>query len=173
MARAMKRSGVLIAFALMALMVQLAGGQTERHGRKYKAPEPTAHVVVTVIKGSTGKPIHNAAVVFHSSKNDKDEGNLEVKTNEEGKAIIDVIPLGSKLTLQVIADGFATFGEDYDLGTDTTREIIVKLEKPKGQYSTYQQTNDQPDATKPGVQEPAPPSAPGASQAPASAKQPK
>ena len=56
---------------------------------------------VTVIKATNGKPVENAAVIFHPMKNGKDEGNLELKTNEEGKAIIEVIPIGDTVRLQV------------------------------------------------------------------------
>ena len=40
---------------------------------------------------------------------------MEMKTNEEGKTIIDVIPIGDTMRLQVIADGFQTFGQDYKI----------------------------------------------------------
>lgn len=169
---------VVLAVAAMMLIGQAAIGQrsTTRQGRKYKAPPETARVVVTVIKATNGKPIHNAAVVFHSSKDDKDDGNLEMKTDVDGKASIDVIPLGSKVQVQVIADGYATYGEDYQLGTDTTKEIIVKMIRPKAQYSAYTADHQAKDLTKPGLQEPdhsatasPAPSAP----PPATAKQPK
>lgn len=147
-------SGALLLQGAQALGGAQAQG-TERHGRKYKAPPATSHVVVSVIKATNGKPIHNAAVIFHPLKGEKDEGNLEVKTDEEGKAVIDVLPVGSSVRLQVIASGYATYGEDYDV-PDSTKDIIVKMSKPKAQYSTYKDANGQQD--KPGVQEPAVPS---------------
>ncbi|NYF80906.1 carboxypeptidase regulatory-like domain-containing protein [Granulicella arctica] len=126
---------------------------TTRHGRKYKAPVTTSHIVVTVVKGFNGKPIPNAAVVFHSTKDGKDEGNLEVKTDPDGKAIIDVIPTGSSLQVQVIANGFATFGQDYTVDT-ATKEIAVSMIRPRAQVSTYTDNAGQPSQRKPGVQEP-------------------
>src|ERR1700734_2972587 len=84
-----------------------------KRGRKYKAPPATSHIEVTVLKKANGKPIMNAAVVFNSSMNGKDEGNLEVKTDPDGKATIDVIPTGSTVRVQVIATGFATFADEY------------------------------------------------------------
>ena len=59
-------------------------GQDPR-GRKYKAPPETAHIVVQITKATNGKPVVNAAVVFHPIKDGKDEGNLEVKTDPDGK----------------------------------------------------------------------------------------
>src|SRR6185437_7054046 len=85
----------------------------EQHGRKYKAPPETSHIEVTVLKGFNKKPIDGAHVVFHPVKDGVDEGNLEVKTHQDGKVSIDVIPTGSNVRIQVLADGFATFAEDY------------------------------------------------------------
>ena len=112
-----------------------ASGQDAR-GRKYKAPPATAHFVVEVTKASNGKPIVNASVVFHPIKDGKDEGNLEIKSDPDGKATIDVIPIGSQVTVQVFADGFATFAQDYTL-TDPEKDIHVKLLRPRAQVSTY------------------------------------
>jgi hypothetical protein len=128
-------------------------------GRKYKAPPPTSHIEVVVLRGYNGKPIANAAVVFHSVKDDKDEGNLEVKTNEEGKAIIDVIPTGSKVGVQVIADGFATYADDYQVN-EAERTITVKMLRPRAQVSTYVDNTGKPAQMQPGVQEPNHPSSP-------------
>jgi len=123
----------LFAVSLSAML--FAQDETKR-GRKYTPPPPTSKITVTVIKATSGKPVENAAVIFHPMKNGKDEGNLELKTNEEGKAAIDVVPIGDTMTLQIIASGFQTFGEDYKITTDT-KEIVVRLKRPQGQYSIY------------------------------------
>lgn len=154
----------------------VAHGQDEntRHGRKYKAPPVVSHIEVTVVKGYNGKPISNAAVVFRSDLDGKDEGNLEVKTDPDGKAIIDVVPTGSKLRVQVIASGFATFGEDYVV-EGPTKEIAISMLRPRAQISTYTENKDQPSQRKPGVQEPAhkaPGVPPAGSTAPATPPQP-
>ena len=96
-----------------------------KRGRKYKAPPDTSHIEVLVTKKSNGKPIVNAAVVFNPSKDGKDEGSLEVKTHPEGKAVIDVIPTGSLVRVQVIANGFATYAEDYQVN-EPSRQITVR-----------------------------------------------
>ena len=128
-------------------------------GRKYKAPPDTSHVEVTVLKDTNGKPVLNAAVVFHPVKDGKDEGNLEVKTNDEGKAIIDVIPTGSTVGVQVIADGFATFANEYVVA-EANREITIKLLRPRAQVSTYEDTRGKASDRPVGVQEPNKPSTP-------------
>jgi hypothetical protein len=151
-----------IAAGLLACATLAAAAQdapVSNRGRKYKAPPPTSHIEVVVLRSYNGKPIANAAVVFHSVKDDKDEGNLEVKTNEEGKAIIDVIPTGSKVGVQVIADGFATFADDYQVN-EADRTITVKLLRPRAQVSEYVDNTGKPAQRQPGVQEPNHPSSP-------------
>jgi hypothetical protein len=128
-------------------------------GRKYKAPPETAHIEVEVLRNNNGKPIANAAVVFHPQTNGKDEGNLEVKTDPEGKATIDVIPIGSTVTVQVIANGFATFAQDYPVTTDQ-KQISIKLLRPQEQISAYVDNSGKPSQLKPGVQEPNHPAPP-------------
>ena len=67
---------------------------------------------------------------------DKDKGALELKSNEDGMVTIDVIPIGDTVRLQVIADGWKTFGDDYKIETDS-KEIVVKMKRPTEQYSLY------------------------------------
>jgi Carboxypeptidase regulatory-like domain len=130
-----------------------------KHGRKYKAPPPTSHIVVTVVKNFNGKPISNAAVVFTSTLDGKEDGNLEVKTDPEGKATIDVIQTGSTVRVQVIATGFATYAEDYVV-TEPSREISVAMLRPQEQLSSYKDNSGKSSTVKPGVQEPVRPTNP-------------
>lgn len=127
-------------FAVSFSAMLLAQDQPKR-GRKYTPPPATSKITVTVIKAANGKPVENAAVVFHPMKNGKDEGNLELKTNEEGKAVIEVIPIGDTVRLQVIASGFQTFGDDYEITTDS-KEITVKMKRPDRQYSIYEKHDE-------------------------------
>jgi hypothetical protein len=143
-----------------------ASGQNSSRGRKYKAPPATSHIEVIVLKKFNGKPIMNAAVVFNPSKDGKDEGNLEVKTDPDGKASIDVIPTGSLVRVQVIANGFATFAEDYQID-EATRQISISMLRPQEQVSAYQDNDGKVSGRKPGVQEPVRPTTPAAPPAPA------
>jgi hypothetical protein len=139
--------------ALAVAMVSVAGGQRDEHGRKWKPLPPTAHIVVTVVKGFNGKPFPNAAVVFHAVRDGKDDGNLEVKTDPSGKAAIDVIEIGSHLNVQVIASGFATSAQELDV--DGPEKLLeVRLIRPRAQVSTYADNDGKPAEVKPGVQEP-------------------
>ena len=149
---------LLVSFAPMHARAQDDSTAPEQHGRKYKAPPDTSRIEVTVLKGFNKKPIMNAAVIFHPTRDGIDEGNLEMKTDPEGKAVIDVIPTGSKVTIQVIADGFATFAEDYVV-KEASRQILINMQRPKAQVSAYIDNTGKPAELKPGVQEPVRPKA--------------
>jgi len=144
---------LLVSFAPLCARAQDDSTTPEQHGRKYKAPPETSRIEVTVLKGFNKKPIMNAAVVFHPTKDGRDEGNMEMKTDPDGKAVIDVIPTGSKVTIQVIADGFATFAEDYVVN-EASRQILITMQRPKAQVSAYIDNTGKPAELKPGVQEP-------------------
>ena len=85
---------------LSACSPALLAQDSNAHGRKYKAPPPSAHIEVTVLRDFNGKPVSNAHVIFHPTEGDRDKGSLELKTNDDGKAIIDVIPIGDTVTLR-------------------------------------------------------------------------
>jgi hypothetical protein len=136
--------------------VHSAVAQSEEHGRKFKPMPPTAHMVVTVQKGFNSKPLMNAAVIFHAVRDGKEDGNLEVKTDEDGKATIDVIEIGSHVNVQVIANGFATYAQEIDVD-GPSKELLVKMQRPVAQVSKYTDNDGKPADVKPGVQEPAHP----------------
>jgi hypothetical protein len=149
----------LFGIVLICNLYATAQDAPEKHGRKYKAPPATSHIEVTVLKKFNGKPISNAAVIFDATLDGKDQGNLEVKTDPDGKATIDIIPTGSNVRVQVIATGFATYAEEY-LVTEPTREITVSMIHPQEQISSYQDNQGKAATRKPGVQEPVRPTTP-------------
>jgi hypothetical protein len=147
-----------------------------RRVRKYKPPPVTSKISVQVTKKFNGKPIANAAVVFNPYKDGKEIGNLEVKTDPEGKATIDIIPTGSLVRVQVIADGFATFAQEYQVD-ESSRDIAVEMLRPREQVSSYKENTGGASTRKPGVQEPVRPkptnpNSSSPSQPPAQAAQP-
>jgi hypothetical protein len=157
------RTLTVVFFASLAILALLApvgaraqdedNPKPEQHGRKYKAPPDTSHIEVTVIKGFNKKPIDGAHVIFHPVKDGVDEGNMEVKTHPDGKVSIDVIPTGSKVRIQVLADGFATFADDYVVN-EPSRSITIAMIRPRAQVSTYVDNEGKPSQMKPGIQEP-------------------
>jgi hypothetical protein len=113
---------ILLLFALSAFAGQKA---------------PTALVNLTVVRDANGKPVKNAEVVLHViNKNGKQmQEGLELKTHDDGKAEATGVPYG-KVRIQVIAPGFKTYGEDFDVNQPNL-EITIKLQKPAGQVSIY------------------------------------
>ncbi len=153
MSRLQQQMGRVLTTAIVVGLSVAAGAQQEVHGRKFKPLPDTAHVVITVEKGFNGKPLENAAVIFHSMLNGKEDANLEMKTDPDGKATIDLLEVGAHVTVQVIARGFDTYATDFDVTKDG-KDVVVKLERPKSQVSTYTTANEgKPAQVTPGVQE--------------------
>ncbi|HVI07069.1 MAG TPA: carboxypeptidase-like regulatory domain-containing protein [Candidatus Binatia bacterium] len=117
---------VLLAFAGMAA------------AQKDADNEGIASLSFVVVKEDNGKPIRNAAVIMHpvSSDGKQSRGGLELKTDVDGKASFDDVPYG-KLRVQVLASGFQTFGEDYDIRQQKI-SLTIKLKRPQNQYSIYE-----------------------------------
>jgi hypothetical protein len=107
-----------------------------------------------VLRDYNGKPVRNAGVVMHPVKKDgtQSRGGLELKTDSEGRTSFDGVPYG-KLRVQVLAPGFQTFGEDYDIN-QREMEITVRLKRPQKQYSIYE---DHPNDKKDDKREQKPP----------------
>ena len=99
---------------------------------------PMSDLKFVVVRDYNGKPVRNAAVVLHpvTKKGKQARGGLELKTDGEGRTNIDGIPYGP-LRIQVLAPGFQTFGEDYQIDKPQL-EITVKLKRPGKQYSVYE-----------------------------------
>ena len=144
------------ALLLMVSSTLFSFAQKDRRGRKYKAPPPTMKIDILVLRASSGKPIPNAAVIFHPvNEKGKIEGDMELKTDLDGRTALDVIPIGSTVRLQVIANGFQTFGHDYVANADA-KQITIKMLKPTEQYSIYKgnATGDQAGQAKETTEKP-------------------
>jgi hypothetical protein len=104
---------------------------------------PTSSLRFVVVRDSDGKPVRNAEVVLHpvKRKGKQAPGEMELKTDAEGKTNVDGIPYGP-LRVQVLAPHFQTFGEDYEINK-AEMEITVKLKHPGGQYSVYENHGDE------------------------------
>lgn len=133
---------LFIATAILVIGgISLSAQDSSHRGRKYKPPPPTSKIQVTVVRDSDSKPIENAAVIFHL---DGDKGNMELKTNEDGKSIIDVLPIGSTMRLQIIAKGFQTYGEDFKVDK-AEMAFGIRMKRPGGQYSIYDKHDEASD----------------------------
>lgn len=100
--------------------------------------EQLSVVSFTVVKEFNGKPLRNASVVLHPvDKNGKQRPTgAQLKTDANGKTSYPGLPYG-KVRVQVIAPGYQTFGEDYDINQDK-QGIEIKMKRPQEQFSIYE-----------------------------------
>jgi|SRR5579862_2099879 len=112
---------------------------------------PVATLNFVILKDANGKPVRNAAVILHevSNKGQQEKGGLELKTDLDGKATYEGVPYG-KFRVQIIATGFQTFGADYQIDQPTIN-ISIKVKRPEGQYSVYE---NHPEQNKDNPQKP-------------------
>jgi len=94
------------------------------------------------VKDLRGKPVERAAVVvrFVEGRSKlkfgrKIKTNWELRTNQLGVAKIPPIPQG-KIQIQVIAKGFQTHGQTYEV-EEEEKTIEIKLNPPQPQYSAH------------------------------------
>ena len=136
-----KLSSVTLVGLLMLFGVALLAQAQDDEG-------PTSSVKVVVVRDTDGKPIKYAQVVLHPvNRKGKSKGEMDLKTDVDGRVSLDGVPYGS-LEIQVIAKGFQTFGQDYEV-KQSVLEITVKLRHPGGQYSTYENHDDKAPPQKP------------------------
>jgi hypothetical protein len=127
--KAVPLAGVAVALAILGLAPGAMAQKDEE--------EPTAVVNFLILKEDNGKPVRNAAVIMHpvNSRGKQGRGGVELKTDTEGKSSFDGIPYG-KLRVQILASGFQTYGEDFDVNQPKL-SLTIKLKRPQGQYSIY------------------------------------
>ena len=132
-----KHAALLIGVFLVGLGVTLSAVAQE--------DEQYAALAFVVLRDYNGKPVKNASVIMHpvNKKGKQKHSGLQLKTNTDGRTSFDGVPYGP-LRVQVLAQGFQTFGEDYEINKPEM-EITIKLKRPQGQYSIYE---DHPEEKK-------------------------
>jgi hypothetical protein len=95
------------------------------------------------VRSHGDKPIDRASVIvdFVEGRSVAKLGkkilkHWEIRTNQEGIAKLPSLPLG-KIRVQVIAKGYQTFGQTYDI-SEPEKTITVKLNPPQPQYSAHE-----------------------------------
>jgi hypothetical protein len=116
---------------------------------------PTSLLSFQVLKDDNGKPVRSASVIMHpvGGNGKQGKGGMELKTDAEGKSSFDGIPYG-KLRVQVLAPGYQTYGEDFDINKPKM-DFTIKLKRPQSQYSIYGGTDK--DSSTPPKQDSPPP----------------
>ena len=130
----MKRNLSIVITVAIVLGLGLAWAQDDEG--------PTSSLRFVVARDSDGKPVRNAEIVLHpvKHKGKQASGEMELKTDADGKTSVDGIPFGP-LQVQVLAPHFQTFGQDYQIDKPEL-EITVKQKHPGDQYSIYENHGD-------------------------------
>ena len=130
--------GTLSVLVLAALGILVRAQAAQAPGAKTPAPSSnqTSRVTIEVSGGEKETPVENASVYLkyveeRKIKKDK-QVELNVKTNRDGAAHVPEAPLG-RVLIQVVADGWKTYGRWYDIA-DAKQVIKVHLEKPPRWY---------------------------------------
>lgn len=130
-----------IALTLCALVLCLASGlHAQDKGDAAKGKDTAAaqdsRLTIVVTAGDEKKPVDSASVYVkfvEERKFGKDKKiEMNLKTNQSGVCHVPIIPPG-KFLIQVIAEGWKTFGEYYDVG-DAEQTIHIELVRPPKWY---------------------------------------
>jgi hypothetical protein len=134
---AAKTSLRMISF-LILLLATVASGQDKDADAKAKPSSGSQDVKLTIVitGGEEKKPIDSASVYVRyveEHKHGKDKKiEMNLKTNQSGVCHVPVIPPG-KFLVQVIAEGWKTYGEYYDVN-QTDQTISITLARPPKWY---------------------------------------
>ena len=141
---------------VMAVVIGLGMSAVGTWAQDDEDEVPMSNMHFVGLLDSNAKPVKYAAVVLHpiTRKGKQAMGGMELKTDSDGKTGIDGIPYGP-LRVQVLAPGFQTFGEDYQVNR-AEMVITIKLKRPVKQFTSYgvQESAKKPDDTKTQSQKP-------------------
>ena len=130
--------GALAVFLLMFLgfTCPLAAQSPEKEKEKSKEKESVTTLRIEVTGGEAAKPVDSASVYVKFQQERllrKDKAvEMNVKTNREGVVKLPGVPRG-KVLIQVVAPGWKTFGQWYEL-TQDEQTIKINLQKPPRWY---------------------------------------
>jgi Carboxypeptidase regulatory-like domain len=106
------------------------------------ADVPMAKLTIRVLNDSS-RPIDRASVIVrfvegraYLKLGKKIRDTYELRTNQEGEVTLPEIPQG-KILIQVIAHGYQTFGQTFDVHEEE-RTFEIKLLPPQKQYSAHE-----------------------------------
>ena len=132
------KTSLRMAVFLILLIAVTASGQDKDADVKAKSDSDARDVRLTIVVtgGEDKKPVDSASVYVRyveEHKHGKDKKvEMNLKTNQSGVCHVPVIPPG-KFVVQVIADGWKTYGEYYDIN-QTEQTINITLVRPPKWY---------------------------------------
>lgn len=136
-ANSVKVSLPMVSFLILLFAIAAPGQDKDADANAKASNDPKdVRLTIVVTGGEDKKPIDSASVYVRYveqrkiGKDKKIEMNL--KTNQSGVCHVPVIPPG-KFVVQVIAEGWKTYGEYYDL-SQTEQTININLARPPKWY---------------------------------------
>jgi hypothetical protein len=122
--------------ALCATQVPAGAQAQPATTAKQTQTEQTSRVTIEVSGGDNETPIENASIYIKYIEERKIKKNktveLNVKTNRDGTAHIPDAPMG-RVLVQVVADGWKTYGRWYDFN-EAKQTIKIHLDRPPRWY---------------------------------------
>ena len=128
----LKRSSFRVSFVLLAMLFGPALLTPALTAQSDKAPAAsdkrigTSRLRIELTGGDENKPVADASIYLRFPDQKKVE--LDLKTNQEGIARSPEIRQG-KVLIQVVAQGWKTYGEYHD-ATESEQTIQIHLVKP-------------------------------------------
>ena len=92
-----------------------------------------------VVQDGKGEPVPRASLILRElkgKKNKKVGKSLQLRASQQGVAPFPPMKRGSIL-IQVIAEDFQTFGDQYEL-TEPEQTITITLQPPQKQFSVHE-----------------------------------
>jgi hypothetical protein len=121
----------IVATALLGSIL-LAQGKDPNKDQPKQDSNASTRLRIEITGGEKSAPVDMASVYIRFVTKKvlaKDQNSeMNIKTNKEGVAIANGIPRG-KVLVQVVADGWKSFGQWYDTNEDE-QTIKIHLEKP-------------------------------------------
>jgi hypothetical protein len=125
--------------SIILLFVAVAAHAQDKNAdpnAKSDSDSKDVRLTIVVTGGEEKKPVESASVYIRfveEHKHGKDKKiEMNLKTNQEGVCHVPVIPPG-KFVVQVIAEGWKTYGEYYDIN-QTEQTINIALVRPPKWY---------------------------------------
>ena len=130
------RLATVIAIGLALAAPLMVGAQDQTPPANKPSLDQTSRITIEVSGGEKSAPIENASIYIKYVEERKIKSNktveLNVKTNRDGTAHVPDAPMGRAL-VQVVADGWKTYGRWYDV-TDVKQTIKIHLDRPPKWY---------------------------------------
>ena len=105
--------------------------------------------VRVMVRDTTGLPVRDARVVMHVMKRGADQGDMEVRTDQDGKVEQDIIPIGNTVHLEIMAPGYQAYRTDYQVNALVKNLVIRLKQQPVLESAVVEQTREVAKTTTP------------------------